>query len=1005
MKRSYTTLIGLCLTTLSYIGFGQTSSLVSVDTNGSLTYSPDSDGNIIPDFSMVGYHNGEENLPEVPVKVTLHPSSGDRHADIQYAIDSVSAMNPDANGHRGAILLTQGTYEVSSTLTVNTSGVVIRGEGEGSNGTILKLTATTQTNLLEIQGDTSVVVNSATEKAVIGSVAVGEKTITVASGHSFQLGDRVILQSQLTQTYIETLGLDNLESECGEGHIDWTPEIYTIKYKRVVTNVNGNDITLDAPVVDPITDINNPAVLMKYTWDDKIEECGVEYIRLESTYSSETDEAHGWRAILFNYIENAWVKNVKAYYFGYGAVDMSKGSYKVTVQDCGMYEYKSIITGSRRYGFRLELGQLCLIKNCSTTEGRHDYVSAYLAPGPNVFYNVVASNTHSDIGPHARWATGTLYDNAVTDTKLRVQNRTCSGSGHGWAGAQQMFWNCTANEIVIQDPAAEQLNWAIGCTGTTTNTGQWKTEPLGFVESKNSPIEAIPSLYLAQLTDRLGPDAPSNLAFDNSTIGQVDLTWTDNSNSETGFIVERLVNGSWIELATVSANATSYSDTGLPGLYNYSYRVLAKNVTALSVASNEITATASSGLLVVAEDSYIRDGNYAADNNDGEQLKIKKGGSGYNRESFVKFDLSSLPAGIDNATLNIEVTGSAAINTFEAFIVTDDSWTESGITWNNAPSVSYSLGTATNTASENTLSWDLSTEVLNELAGDQTLSIKIIGIDKGTMSFMESKESTTVTSEKPNITYETTSTEITASDDAFVRRKNYVDVNYGTGLLNLKQGSTDDNNVTRRSILKFDLSGVSGTISNAKIRLTSAVAAANTIEAYFVSDDSWSESTVTYNNMPAYSTLISTQSIAANDAIIEFDVTSLAQTNGILSVYLKSTDVGTLSKFYDKDDATISNRPTLIINDPNSSARKGTEISFEEASTTDFLLFPNPVQDILYVEGSVDNSDFHIYNSVGNLQVTTSYNNGINLSELKSGLYIVKIQGETGTVIKKIIKE
>ena len=162
----------------------------------------------------------------------------------------------------------------------------------------------------------------------------------------------------------------------------------------------------------------------------------------------------------------------------------------------------SIITGGRRYSFNLN-GQRCLVQNCTTRNGRHDFVDGSRTPGPNVFYNSTATQEHADIGPHHRWSTGILIDNVSTDGQIRVQDRADSGSGHGWSGAQIMFWNCTSPDFVVQDPPSYHCNWAIGCVGPITNVGQWTTNPLGIVESKGTKITAIPSLFKAQLAERL----------------------------------------------------------------------------------------------------------------------------------------------------------------------------------------------------------------------------------------------------------------------------------------------------------------------------------------------------------------------------------------------------------------------------------------------------------------------------------------------------------------------
>lgn len=497
-------LLLLLILALSVKVSAQTSSLVSIDANGNLSYTADANGNVIPDFSMVGYHQGEVEIPNMPAHITLTPSAGDRHSEIQAAIDAVAALDSDANGHRGVILLKAGYYEVSQTLNINTGGIVIRGEGKDENGTVVELTATTQIDLFTIGGSSNVVRTGSTTKQIVDSYGpIGAKTVTVESGHTFQPGDRVILTLTINEDWISALGADELETECGAGHTNWP--IGSTNYKRKVVDVSADRITLDAPIVDPIDTRYNTATLSKYSWPNKIEECGIENIRLVSSYASDFDENHGWAAIEFRNIENAWVKNVTALHFGYSCVSALAGAYQITVEDCEMFDYKSQVTGSRRYGFYSDDSDLILFKNCVSDKGRHDFTQGSKTPGPNVYTRCSATNSTNDTGPHHRWATGTLWDVVSTNDAINVQNRKCSGSGHGWAGAQQVLWNCTAREIILHDPPANPTNWAIGCSADINNIGDFDNvvEPLGIVESENIPIAAIPSLYEAQLSSRL----------------------------------------------------------------------------------------------------------------------------------------------------------------------------------------------------------------------------------------------------------------------------------------------------------------------------------------------------------------------------------------------------------------------------------------------------------------------------------------------------------------------
>jgi hypothetical protein len=49
------------------------SKFITVAANGTLQYHPDEKGNILPDFSRVGYYQGDQPIPDVPVVKTIRP--------------------------------------------------------------------------------------------------------------------------------------------------------------------------------------------------------------------------------------------------------------------------------------------------------------------------------------------------------------------------------------------------------------------------------------------------------------------------------------------------------------------------------------------------------------------------------------------------------------------------------------------------------------------------------------------------------------------------------------------------------------------------------------------------------------------------------------------------------------------------------------------------------------------------------------------------------------------
>ena len=109
------------------------SARVLFDTNGRLAYPADAQDNRIPDYSNAGYMGGGVPLPNVPVVQVVSPLPGDNTANIQAAIDAVGAKPVQADGYRGTVLLTVGTYRIDGTIRLNTSGVVLRGAGNGAD--------------------------------------------------------------------------------------------------------------------------------------------------------------------------------------------------------------------------------------------------------------------------------------------------------------------------------------------------------------------------------------------------------------------------------------------------------------------------------------------------------------------------------------------------------------------------------------------------------------------------------------------------------------------------------------------------------------------------------------------------------------------------------------------------------------------------------------------------------------------------------------------------------
>ena len=90
------------------------------------------------------------------------------------------------------------------------------------------------------------------------------------------------------------------------------------------------------------------------------------------------------------------------------------------------------------------------------------------------------------------------------------------------------------------------------------------------------------------------PTAPSGLLAVALSHTQIQLTWTDNSDNETGFVVERSSTGpagSYTAITTTAAGATTFTDNLLAPSSSYCYRVHATNTFGVSADEGPQCAT------------------------------------------------------------------------------------------------------------------------------------------------------------------------------------------------------------------------------------------------------------------------------------------------------------------------------------------------------------------------------------------------------------------------------
>ena len=298
--------------------------------------------------------------------------------------------------------------------------------------------------------------------------------------------------------------------------------------------IDGNTITLDIVLPQSIAEEHGGGFVRKVEPKAVDTQCGVESLRVVSNFDTtvrdrgKSSDFRNLRNGIAIDCTNGWVRACTVKHVWYAAVDMN-GQF-CTVRETRSLEPVGPKRGGRRYTFNIggdAMGNL--VYGCFAEDGRHDYVIGARVRGPNAFVRSTALRGGQS-EPHHRWGVGTLYDNIRMKDggSLAAINRGDSGSGHGWAGANTVFWNCAADAIVVFDPETTgENNFAIGYTGpqksdhntgavkyANTRSGYWRTPKEGvyygyaimgngYIESPGQPVKPD-SLFEQQLIDRIG---------------------------------------------------------------------------------------------------------------------------------------------------------------------------------------------------------------------------------------------------------------------------------------------------------------------------------------------------------------------------------------------------------------------------------------------------------------------------------------------------------------------
>ena len=380
-------------------------------------------------------------------------------------------------------------------------------------------------------------------------------------------------------------------------------------YSYVVRAFNGAGYSADSAVASAVTLALPPPP----TAPGNLTASPVSNTELTLNWTDLSDNEDGFRiersADGVNFSEVSVVTANAAVFSDSGLVALTTYYYRVRAFNAGgLSDYSSIASATTQpppppappTGLLATAGDRVITLTWDESPGAIYYYihRAEVSGGP---YNTVAygiyTPTWTDTGvtPHTDYF---YVVRAVGDGGPSLYSAEASAAAYALPAAP------TGATITFADFTALELNWVDNATDETGYTIERSVDNLNFsmvvslpadttyhwdegladnttyfyrIRAFNSDASSAPA-EVSETTAALLPASPGNLVAMTVSSYQIDLTWSDLANNETGFKIEKSTGGGpFTPIAVLGANVTAFSDGGLTPATLYSYRVRAYN--------------------------------------------------------------------------------------------------------------------------------------------------------------------------------------------------------------------------------------------------------------------------------------------------------------------------------------------------------------------------------------------------------------------------------------------
>jgi len=471
---------------------------VTMGPDGKLVYWPDTNGDIIPDFSQAGYMGGGVPIPtNIPVYTTLSPIAGDNQPQIQNAINALAAQPLGTNGFRGVIVLNPGVYAMSNGLSVSASGIVVRGAGWSTNGTWLhELAGHAIWTVNNPSGVGRSEVANTRHNVTSPYVPLGANWFMVDSTAGWAVGDDIVIHRPSTAQWCIDIDTST------KYPVSWTGGEVDLNWERKIIAIEGNRIMIDSPIFCALDEKYGAGYVYKFTYNGRVQNVGLEDVRVDCAAGVDTEGNTAGQLITYDGVMNCWVRRCMNDKMS-GHTVKADGSKFCTFED--IISFHNPLPGGHS-GSSIQINthggsQGLLFHRFTSSDGGFEFSSGGTSPGPNIVCESDIPHGFASTGPHMKWTVGTLYDAMFMHHGLSVLD---AGGSHGWQGGNHLAWNVECSGLEFDRPFTAHQT-AIGVVSSSSSpspvrSGTFPTE----IVSWQAHVDPR-SLYRAQLAARVGP--------------------------------------------------------------------------------------------------------------------------------------------------------------------------------------------------------------------------------------------------------------------------------------------------------------------------------------------------------------------------------------------------------------------------------------------------------------------------------------------------------------------